>query len=72
MNSKNEIEIQKITYTLKSKTHTATPISEEKRNELGLTFGCNCGDEKCINGWVYRCMAGGGGSCIWFETNEVC
>lgn len=35
-------------------------------------MACNCGDEKCIAGRVQRCMAGGGGKCVWYPTNEVC
>lgn len=35
-------------------------------------FACECGEEKCVGGWVQRCMAGGGGSCTWYPTNEVC
>ena len=33
---------------------------------------CSCGDEKCSGGKVQRCMAGGGGSCTWYPTNQVC
>jgi hypothetical protein len=70
--SKAKVEVVEIRFKVGEKDFTATPASPEKTKAAGLTASCNCGDEKCVNGWVWRCMAGGGGQCVWYETHEVC
>ena len=69
---KSDIKIVKLTYTSAGKTYTAERASEQDIQKAGLALNCTCGDEVCVGGFKRRCMAGGGGVCVWFLTNEVC
>jgi hypothetical protein len=33
---------------------------------------CECGDEMCISGYVWRCAYGPSGDCEWFESDVGC
>jgi hypothetical protein len=68
----SEVSIQSITYEVDGKSYTAHPATDDELKAAKLDRGCNCGAEQCIGGWRYRCMAGGGGGCVWYRTNEVC
>jgi hypothetical protein len=67
-----KIQIVNFTYIKKGETYTAVRVNAEQLRKAGKSRGCNCGDESCEGGWVWRCMAGGGGECEWYATNEVC
>lgn len=66
------MNIKNIIYEADGKQYTARPATEEELKAANLLGNCNCGDEKCVSGKKWRCMAGGGGSCVWYPTNEVC
>ena len=72
MESSIKPEIRSIIYSINGREYVGKIIGVKKQTELGLSDDCNCGDELCIGGWVYRCMAGGSGECVWYETGEVC
>lgn len=69
---KSDIKIVNLTYTSAGKTYTAERASEQDIQKAGLAPNCSCGDEVCVGGFKRRCMAGGGGVCAWYLTNEVC
>ena len=69
---KSDIKIVKLTYTSAGKTYTAERASEQDIQKAGLALNCTCGEEVCVGGFKRRCMAGGGGVCAWYLTNEVC
>ena len=69
---KSDIKIVNITYTSAGKTYTAERVSEQDIQKAGLALNCTCGEEVCVGGFKRRCMAGGGGVCAWYLTNEVC
>lgn len=69
---KSDFKIVNLTYTAAGKTYTAQRASEQDIQKAGLALNCSCGDEVCVGGFKRRCMAGGGGVCVWFLTNEVC
>jgi hypothetical protein len=34
---------------------------------------CNCGDTKCVDGKLWKCLdIDGDGTCIWFITDDEC
>ena len=65
-------EIMQITYLANGKQYVAVPVSDQEVAAANQARNCNCGAETCVSGWVWRCMAGGGGQCVWYRTNEVC
>jgi hypothetical protein len=67
-----ELKVSRIMYTVAGKEYTATPATADEIKQAGLSETCSCGQEQCRGGWVWRCMAGGGGQCVWYRTNEVC
>jgi len=69
---KSDFKIVNLTYTSAGKTYTAERASEQDIQKAGLAVPCTCGDEVCVGGFKRRCMAGGGGACAWFVTNEAC
>src|SRR5215216_4630089 len=69
---KSDFKIVNLTYTSAGKTYTAERASEQDIQKAGLALNCTCGNEVCVGGFKRRCMAGGGGVCVWFLTNEVC
>jgi hypothetical protein len=69
---KSDFKIINLTYISAGKTYKAERASEQDIQKAGLALNCACGDEVCEGGFKRRCMAGGGGVCVWFLTNEVC
>ena len=69
---KSDIKIVTLTYTSAGKTYTAELATEQGIQKAGLALNCTCRDEVCVGGFRRRCMAGGGGVCVWYLTNEVC
>lgn len=65
----------KITGLLLEYKGTACLARRATRSEIKKARGaegCTCGEELCIDGWVWRCMYAGAGVCDWFITNIVC
>jgi hypothetical protein len=81
MAKKSKIKIHSIQYENSSgELHLATinkadaaknKISDAS-SALPPTGDCNCGEEKCIDGIKYRCMADAFGDCVWMVTTERC
>jgi hypothetical protein len=62
-----------ITFTLDGKEIKGIKASKDEIHAMGLEEQCSCGDEYCgPGGKLVRCMASGGGSCIWYITDAVC
>lgn len=59
---------------------TARPASADELSsaseslaEKGSTMdSCECGEELCINGYVWRCAYGPEGHCQWFVSDWQC
>lgn len=59
---------------------TAYPVTPEKLQELKSTHAnvadrledCNCGDEFCLNGYIYVCAEGPSGRCQLFGSDWQC
>lgn len=66
------LEKDGIEYSARPATNEELRTLEEKIKETGNSTSCSCGQEMCLEGWVWRCMAAGGGECIWYITNIVC
>lgn len=66
------MRITKFTYERNGQEFEAVRATARQVSEANLENECECGEEVCVEGWVWRCMAGGGGECVWYPTNEVC
>lgn len=74
------IQVTQIRFDVDGVSYVAQPPTEAEVAEAKAYFatigrvqdGCQCGEEFCIGGRVWRCMAGGGGSCTWYPTNQIC
>jgi hypothetical protein len=33
---------------------------------------CNCGDEKCVGGYIYSCAEDSSGNCRWYKSDWQC
>jgi len=74
-------EIISYTYKTNGKIHTATVANQENAFKKisskdvlpELNNDCQCGETKCVNKQIWRCMdIDGDGTCVWFITNEPC
>jgi hypothetical protein len=75
MAKSEKIKILSYTYQKGKKTFVAETEIEKKKKTVGATVssGCNCGETKCVDGKLRRCMPlDDEGTCIWFITNEKC
>ena len=80
MAKKSKIKIRSIQYENNDgELHEATMVKGKSvkhkaghKPPVSLTENCNCGDELCIEGIKYRCMADPFGDCVWFKTTESC
>ncbi|WP_207514396.1 hypothetical protein [Longitalea luteola] len=68
----SEIIVKQIIIEKDGVEYNARPATEAELNNAGLTSGCNCGEEMCLKGWLWRCTASGGGACDWYITDIVC
>jgi hypothetical protein len=52
--------------------HHNAESSSYSANHQTLTGACKCGEVRCIEGILYRCMQDAFGDCVWFKTTETC
>lgn len=72
--------VTKIILEINGEERVAVPVSEAELQEAaqGLrdkgidVFNCDCGQELCWNGYVWRCAYGPSGNCQWFKSDWMC
>ncbi len=72
--------ITKIILERNGEEREAYPVSDAELLQFKEKFqamnrdisDCNCGDEVCIDGYVWRCSYGPTGNCQWFKSDWQC
>ncbi len=54
------------------KEYVGRLLSTVEAQAHGLESECNCGEERCVGGFIYRCGTYEGGECRWYSTAAVC
>lgn len=73
-------KITKIILEVDGQEYTAYPLTDEEiqrmkesTKAMNIDFDdCNCGDEWCIDGYIYRCAYGPSGRCQVFRSDVRC
>jgi len=79
MSDKSKIEITSIEYkNSDGELHKATATNPTEDTPATAatsappTGSCTCGETRCVNGTLYRCMRNVFGDCTWHKTTEKC